>query len=166
MKTIPLTQGKEAIVDDKDYAFLMQWKWFAHSEGYAARNARKADGVDRKIIYMHRVIAERAGFVTTERIDHKDGNGFNNRRTNLRPASNQKNLANRGPNNNNTSGFKGVSRDRDKWAAQIKVAGRHLHLGNFDSKTDAAKAYNAAAIKHFGEFAYQNPVGRRAAHRR
>lgn len=166
MKAIPLTRGKEAIVDDKDYAFLMQWKWFAHSEGYASRNAKKADGVSGNTIYMHRVIAERAGFMMTERIDHKDGNGFNNRRTNLRTASNQKNLANRGPNKNNKSGFKGVSRDRGKWAAQIKVSGRHLHLGYFDSKNEAAKAYNAAAMKHFGEFAYQNPVGRPAPGRR
>lgn len=160
MKRIPLTKGKEAIVDDEDYEYLMQWKWHAHKGRYAVRVARRAESVSRKTVRMHRVVADRAGFTIIEHVDHKDGNGLNNQRVNLRPASNQNNMANRGPPQNNTSGYKGVSYHckRNEWIAQIKVSQRTLFLGYFDSKHDAARAYNVAAVKHFGEFAYQNPV--------
>ena len=157
MKRIPLTKGREALVDDTDYEFLSQWKWCVHDGRYAVRATRNAEGA-RKTIHMHRVVAERAGYTVTMHVDHKDGNGFNNQRANLRPASHQSNLANRGPQRNNTSGFKGVVRKSGKWVAKIKVSQRTLFLGYFDSKTDAALAYNIAAREFFGEFAYQNPV--------
>ena len=150
MQKIPLTKGKEALVDDQDYDYLMQWKWHA-AKGvkYAGRN---------RSIYMHQVIAERMGFETIA--DHIDGNGLDNRRENLRPATNQLNQANRGPQVNNTSGFKGVYYDkaRDKWRAQIMVHQKQHNLGRFDDKVEAARVYNKAAKKHFGEFAWLNPI--------
>ena len=92
--------------------------------------------------------------------DHRNGDGLDNRRSNLRPATNQTNLMNRGPQVNNTSGFKGVIFDKrsDAWRAQIKVDGRYIYLGCLDSKIEAAEAYNEAANKVFGEFAWLNPI--------
>jgi hypothetical protein len=162
VKWIPLTQGKEAIVDDCDYDHLMQWRWFYHwkgrSTGYAQR-AEYANGQQNKV-YLHRVVAERCGLETVGRqIDHVDGDGLNNCRNNLRVATNRQNAGNQKRQCNNTSGFNGVvwaQRER-KWRARIGEGGRQ-HLGYFDDPRDAARAYNEAAMKHFGEFACLNPV--------
>lgn len=107
---------------------------------------------------MHQTIGKLMGFPGIA--DHINNNGFDNRRKNLRPASHQMNLANRGPQVNNTSGYKGVTWDksRDKWKAQIKVMQKCVFVGRFDDKVEAAKAYNQAAKKHFGEFAWLNPI--------
>ncbi len=91
-------------------------------------------------------------------VDHKDGNGLDCRRHNVRPATKQQNQANRGPRANNASGFKGVSwfpRQR-RWYARIGVDGRNLYLGVYESAAAAARAYDAAARTHFGEFAKLN----------
>lgn len=88
-------------------------------------------------------------------IDHRDGDGLNNRWRNLREATSAQNSANRRLSRNNTSGAKGVSwrTDLGKWKATIEVARRRRHLGFFVDKADAAAAYEAAAMEHFGEFA-------------
>ena len=164
MKTIPLTQGREAIVDDCDYEYLMQWKWRFEREahrrtGYAVRSYR-GDG-QRHHLCMHRLVADRSGLaVDGKQIDHIDGDGLNNCRSNLRVSTTSQNHANRRPNRNNTSGFKGVTWKRrwKKWLAQIEVAGHNHYLGGFDDPRDAARAYNEAALKHFGEFACLNSV--------
>jgi hypothetical protein len=157
MKTIPLTQGKVAIVDDTDYEYLMQWDWYFHAKKYAARSIRPESGP--ATVLMHREVAERKG-IESKYVDHIDLNRLNNRRGNLRAATNSQNMANRGPTKRNTSGFKGVFRDKSKhkWLASIRVAGHQIHLKRFDDKIDAAKAYNAAAVELFGEFAHLNPV--------
>jgi hypothetical protein len=104
---------------------------------------------------MHRVIAARMGLDLSEIIDHMDGNGLNNSRSNLRAATNAQNLQNRGKQKNNTSGIKGVSWDkaRSKWAAEIRSQGKRYHLGRFDTKEEAAEAYRKAAKKLHKEFA-------------
>ena len=142
-------------MDDQDYDHLMQWKWHAAKGGkYAGRRPRSG------AVYMHSVIARRMGMPAGTIPDHRNGDGLDNRRSNLRPATNQTNLMNRGPQVNNTSGFKGVIFDKrsDAWRAQIKVDGRYIYLGCFDSKIEAAEAYNEAATKFFGEFAWLNPI--------
>ena len=162
VKLITLTQGKQALVDDIDYKYLRQWKWCAHkSRGkvYVSRCESRASG--SAIVRMHQVIAQRAGLnVDNFVVDHRDGNGLNNQRNNLRQATKAQNQYNRRRNKNNVSGFKGVCRTSDnrKWRAGIQVAGHNVHLGCFDKAVDAAKAYNAAALKYFGEFAYLNPI--------
>ena len=102
-----------------------------------------------------------------EMIDHRDGNGLNNRHTNLRPATDSQNQANkRKPKNGVTPSFKGVfwhGRDM-KWAARIRVNGKRKYLGYFHSEVEAARAYDAVALLHFGEFAKLNfPLEQKAA---
>jgi len=89
-----------------------------------------------------------------ERIDHKDRNRTNNRIGNLRAATHAQNLANTGLWKSNTTGFRGVSRKRNKFWARITVNRQHIHLGTFTTAEEAARAYNEAAFLYFGEFAH------------
>lgn len=89
------------------------------------------------------------------RLDHINRNRADNRLANLRPATQSENMANIGVPKHNTSGLKGASWDRQmrKWQAKIEVAGKQIHLGRFESREAAHKAYMAAARRQFGEFA-------------
>lgn len=162
MKKIPLTQGKFAIVNDVDYAFLMQWKWFCSTnDGYAKRGSRKSDGLTkRKLISMHRVILRRKlGYSDFLDTDHKNRNRLDNRRGNLRPATHSQNLGNSSI-RRGSSKFKGVhwfKRDKN-WQVRIQFEGARKYLGSFTDEIEAAKVYNKAALKYFGEFACLNPV--------
>lgn len=149
MKMIPLTQGKAALVSDKDYAYLRQWKWCLLQGCYAVRGD--------KSVRMHVVIARRMGLNPNE-VDHRDRNSLNNQRRNLRPATKTTNGRNRGPNKNNSSGFKGIHRDGARWRAQIRVGQQRIHLGRYATPEQAAAAYNKAAKKYFKSFAYLNPL--------
>lgn len=154
-KQIALTQGKVTLVDDLDYERLNQWKWYAnkqHNTWYAVRGIRDYGKVT--MIRMHREILHTPVGMDT---DHKDGDGLNNRRNNLRCATTAQNHQN-GRSRKGTSRFKGVCRNRraGKWKAYIHAEGRTVHLGCFDSETDAAKAYDNAAQRYFGDFACTN----------
>lgn len=93
-------------------------------------------------------------------VDHKSLNNKDNKWSNLREATKSLNCMNRRRKSNNTSGFKGVHLlPSGKWCSRISVAGDRIELGSFTSKIDAAKAYDAAAIKHHGEFARLNFQG-------
>ena len=91
-------------------------------------------------------------------IDHKNGNRLDNRISNLRLANRTQNAVWSKLRKNNTSGFRGVRwmPNRQKWVARIKVNYRYIHLGCYTNKEQAAKAYDCAAKKHFGEFAKTN----------
>jgi hypothetical protein len=159
MKEISLTQGKVALVDDCDFEYLNQWNWHYHKRGYAVCNVggRKR----HQLRTMHSMIASRMRLVLiTKEVDHKDGNGLNNQRNNLRPATSSQNKMNQKLKINNISGFKGVSWDKEnnKWRASIGLNGRNLKLGRFTTPIEAAKVYNTAALEYFGEFARLNPV--------
>ena len=161
MKKIPLTQGKFALVSDKDYEYLNQWKWQTlkcHSSiCYAVRTFFLKIERKHKTIYMHRVIAER---MNIKNPDHKDTDGLNNQRSNLREATYSQQSMNRNLRSDNKSVYKGVywRKDTKKWRACITVYTKRINLGCFDAIKDAAKAYNKAAIKYFGEFAVLNKV--------
>ena len=112
------------------------------------------------MILMHRTVAERYLNIAGLQVDHRDRNGLNNQRHNLRPATTSRNSANKPGNRNNTSGFKGVFWDKSKrlWLASIRVNYKQLHLKRWPTQLEAARAYNAAAIKYFGEFAWLNRI--------
>ncbi len=152
MKTIPLTQGRLALVDDEDFDELSKFRWSVCA-GYACTHiSRKIDRRDRNV-YMHRVIL---GASYGDKCDHISGDKLDNRRCNLRLATQQQNVFNRGANRNNKSGLKGVSRcnPSGRWRAHITLNGKQIHLGVFDDKSEASKAYLNAAKKHHGEFLY------------
>jgi hypothetical protein len=152
---IPLTRGYVALVDSEDFARVAQFKWcvkdHAHTENlYAARRLRCADG-SRLTQGMHQFLLP-----NVEVIDHANGNGLDNRRSNLRSATWQQNASNkRGLAKNNRSGYRGVSwfPKYQKWRAAIRVNRKFMHLGLFDNPLDAAIAFDRAAIEHFGQFA-------------
>jgi hypothetical protein len=150
MKTIKLTLGKVAIVDNDDFDKLNQWKWNCVN-GYAARLVSRKLG-KRVMIYMHREIL---GTPDGMECDHINSNRLDNRKQNLRICNRSQNQANRSKSSNNTSGYKGVNwhKVNQKWRAKIKINGRSKYLGCFTDIEDAAKAYEKAAIEYFGEFA-------------
>lgn len=152
MRKLKLSQGKYAVVDDKDYRTLVLHKWHAIRSGktwYAIRNS-KGPRLSRACIRMHRAIV---GVSARYLVDHEDGNGLNNRRRNLRVATRSQNNANRGAGCNNLSGLKGVTRNNNRWAAQIRSQGQQRYLGSYNTREEAATAYAFAAILYFGEFA-------------
>ena len=164
MREIQLTQGYVALVDDADYEELMRYKWRAQvgtRTVYAVRRQPTVAGVRGSIVLMHRQIKN----TREPNVDHWDGNGLNNQRLNLRPCGVSQNGGNARNSKNNTSGFKGVSVFIDRWQSGICVKGKQIHLGHFRDKQAAARAYDTAARKYFGEFARVNfPLeGERAA---
>jgi len=104
---------------------------------------------------MHRVITKcKSG----EDIDHRNHDGLDNRRLNLRVCSRSQNLQNQRRRSNNTSGFKGVAwcEQTQDWTTAVKVNKKLIWLGHYADKEEAAHAYDAAAREHFGEFACLN----------
>lgn len=155
MKEIALTRGKVALVDDEDYEYLAKWKWHVDNNGYARRNVRVCIGRQRAVI-MHR---ELAGVTSsTVDVDHINRDKLDNRRCNLRPCTRRENALNVGKRKRATSRFKGVHwvKHVRKWQARITVHQATQNLGLFSHELDAARAYNKAAQKHFGRFAYLN----------
>jgi len=162
-RLIALSKGKVAIVDAADYEWLMQWAWHAHSrkkkgcrQFYAMRKETNfsGNGPKQTNVWMHRVIL---GCEKKEFGDHKNGDSLDNRRNNLRKCSTEQNAQNAGPCRTNTSGFKGVHRTwNNKWAAVIRKFPNRIRVGTFHSAEEAARAYDAAAKRLHGEFAFQN----------
>lgn len=162
MKEIELTQGKVALVDDADYDWLNQWKWYAAynrgSKFSAQRTIGSSANGNKGCVHMHRLIA---GIIDRSmQVDHIDGNPLNNQRINLRVCTNNENQYNKPPRPNRSSKYKGVWFDkaRGKWACAITHNKQRTPIGRFVSETAAALAYNEAAKRHHGEFAWLNSV--------
>lgn len=137
---IPLTQGYEAVIDVADLPIIegINFCAFVRPNTIYAVSRYKKGGM------MHQIINRTFdGFVT----DHIDGNGLNNRRSNLRTALQSENLQNKRKYKNNTSGFKGVSwhSSSKKWRATISAGGVRAHLGSFETPEEAYKAYCEAS---------------------
>jgi len=158
MKEIPLTQGKAALVDDEDFDRINAFKWYASKTKGSLYARRKTKRKGKETIhYMHRVIMCAGNSVE---VDHRDRNGLNNQRHNLRVCDHQQNQRNRDTMKNNKSGLKGVSWHKimNKWRAVIQYNGRQLVIGYFLTKEEAATAYDKKATELFGEFAKLNNV--------
>ncbi len=173
IRAVGLNNGEIALVDEADYLEVSKYRWIVHktksqlatyaqgflprvrAKKYMPKNGPKLDKV-RKIL-MHRlvmgVLDDPGVFV-----DHIDRNGLNNTRNNLRLASNAENARNAVGKKRpaRTSSFKGVYLRKGAWRADIKVNRRTIPLGAFETELAAARAYNAAALKYFGEFARLN----------
>lgn len=155
-KEVPLSQGLAALVSPEDYEMVSQFTWCACKNGprfYARRSDYSAGkGVT---VSMHRMIMNPPDGCV---VDHIDGNGLNNQRSNLRIATNLENSWNQRKRSDSTSGFKGVYWDKQNasWRAMIKVHGKRKHIGRFVDVQEAAKAYDRNAKEYFGEFAALN----------
>jgi hypothetical protein len=152
------------MVDDEDYGWLTALgSWYAAPTEYTTYAKRGISIVDygnpRNVTKMH-VAIMLPRIELGVKVDHLDGDGLNNQRSNLRLATQAQNLLNRGPQRNNCSGFKGVSwhKGAGKWTANISVNGSRRYLGVFDGVLDAAAAYNKAAVELHGEFAWLNDL--------
>ncbi len=154
MREIPLSRGLVALVDDEDYGRISSaGSWHALPNGrthYARRNYWQEA---RCFTVLMPALITGLTYV-----DHANGDGLDNRRENLREASHGQNMANKRLYRNNTSGYKGISwqNNRRRWQARIWVAGRFKSLGTYSLPEDAARAYDAAALRYFGEFARLN----------
>ena len=159
MKLIPLTQGKFAQVDDGDYEWLNQWKWSCCKVLYTyyACRGKSCGNKKQKTVLMHRLINETPKNALT---DHRDSNGLNNQKHNLRTCTRSQNGANSKITDGGTSKYKGVCwhKANKKWRAQIRANNRKIHLGLFEKEIDAATAWNVAAIKYHRDFAYLNKI--------
>lgn len=154
--------GKVALVDDEDFEHLSKWDWYARAitSRNRIRYAVREEGPreHRKVIFMHNVILGVKG------VDHRNGDGLDNRRCNVRAATQSENSRNTRKmlyrkGKPTSSQYKGVCFDkqRKKWEAYIHPKNRRKrHLGRFESEVDAARAYDKAAKEHFGEFARPN----------
>lgn len=154
MKFIPLTQGQFAIVDDEGYEELSRRKWCA---------LKGSDGKYRAIrgydpaVYMHRQIMNAPKGMDVDHINH---NPLDNQKTNLRICTRSQNNQNKLAHKSAKSKYKGVHyhKPQKKWMARLALNGKRFTLGAFNNEIDAAKAYNKAATKYFGEYACLNPV--------
>ena len=164
MKFIHLTRGKITAVDDEDFEWLSQWKWSAHrvkKKSQVLWYAKRTEGHRGPTIFMHRQIMDRiqgGSEVGKYIVDHRDGDGLNNVRQNLRSCSYSQNFGNSKKTRGTVSKFKGVAWHRrdEVWVSSITCNGKSYWLGTFDSEQAAAKAYDEAAQEHFGEFARLN----------
>lgn len=159
MKLIPLTQGRFAKVDNADFPWLNQWKWClskVDKKEYAVRN----DYHDGKNHYIRMHVAITGPIKKGLERDHIDGDGLNNQRRNLRICTKAQNLRNRKKPTINDELYTGIhtynNKKRTKWRAIIGHGGVTTHLGMFNSPEDAARAYDKAAQKYFGEYARLN----------
>lgn len=150
MKTILLTRGKVAVVDAQDFARFGRFRWFASESSPGRFYAARRSGP--RFLYLHREIL---GVARGAQVDHEDRDGLNNRRSNLRAATQTQNNANQAR-RASQSGFKGVWPTKCGFATHIRKAGVRYYVGHFKTADDAARAYDSAARSLFGRFARTN----------
>lgn len=169
MKEINLTQGKVSIVSDEDYQYLSSFAWYAAKDGISFRAQRCYRYIDingnkkTKTVFIHNSIIESiyGPLESGVYVDHINNDPMDNRRENLRLATRRQNASNVRKTYSKTSSiYKGVSwkKNARKWLAEISPNRQRINLGVFDKEKDAARAYNEAAVKYFGEFARLNVI--------
>jgi|ERR1041385_1354742 hypothetical protein len=149
MKYVYLTNSPlQAMVDDEDYDRVSKYAWWLAVNGRYVLSSWKING---RYLYLHQFVMN-----TTERWDHKDGNGLNNCKENLRPCTHSQNLHNVGPRKGKK--YKGVywSRQNKAWLVQITKDRKWIYGGSYSTEEAAARAYDRLAKKYHGEFAHLN----------
>lgn len=155
MKEIILSKTQIAIIDDDDFERIIKFKWHAVQKRrggkfYAERSFR-LNG-KRKNVRLHHEILQ-----TNNMVDHINGNGLDNRKENLRICNNSQNHQNIPKRIGITSSkYKGVTKRKNGWEANIAFNNKRKYLGNFKTEIEAAIAYNNAAIQFHKEFANIN----------
>lgn len=155
MKRIELTQDQYALVDDEDFEYLSQWKWFAHwSDFTQSFYAQRMDGKfpNRKVIVMARVIMN-----TPEgmKCDHKNHNTLDNRKNNLRNATNTQNNMNSRTYKNNKLEEKHICKLPDgRYKVQIYKGGKRVFSREFSTLESAISERDLQVQKFHGEFQY------------
>ncbi|MHC4500757.1 MAG: HNH endonuclease [Planctomycetota bacterium] len=157
-RRIPLTQGKFAIINPDDYPRLAKYKWHANKNRdtfYAQRKLWLPKTKREITIKMHRQIINVPDNLF---VDHINGNGLDNRKANLRPATHSQNACNIPKYKTSRSTYKGVTwhKPKQKWNARIRINRNTISLGYFHNETDAAREYDNAARKYHGQFASLN----------
>lgn len=149
-------KGIEFIIDSEDYDVIKNHTWYRSKIGYIVSDIFINKNKNNQI-RLHRLIMNADNKML---IDHIDGNKLDNRKCNLRLATKQENARNSKIPKSNTSQYKNVSfrKDRNKWRSYINISGKQISLGHFETKEEAAIAYNNAAIFHFKEFARLNVI--------
>lgn len=155
MKEIPLTKGFVALVDDEDYEKVRYHKWQALTGGRKRKWVYAKTDIGHRCILMHRFIL---GDIPGVEYDHKDGNGINNQKANLRRCRRGQNNANHKPWLGSRSKYKGLylHPQNKRWVARITVNKKKRSLGCYATELEAAAAYDRAARKLNGEFALLN----------
>jgi len=146
MTKIQLTQQKIATISRKDFDKIAKYKWQFNGR-YAVRKNNSG-----KTIYMHREIMQTPENLVT---DHIDGDGLNNKRSNLRICTYRQNFRNQKISKNNTTGIKGVvwNKQNKNWLARLTIDNKRIHLGSFKTKELAMQIRNKYAKKYYGKYA-------------
>lgn len=154
-KYLKLNKNASTLVDQDTYDKYGHLTWFLSDTGYAMASTYNPETKKVGKIRLHRLVMDNP---KSKMIDHINGDKLDNRKANLRVCTNADNMRNRPKTKTNHSGYKGVIFHYNKWKATIKVNYKQIYLGRFTKKEDAAKAYNEAALEHFGQFAYLNKI--------
>lgn len=160
MIKLTASSGETFIIDREDYDKIKDLKWTSYSSYRKSKKYLRShtfkNGVNKTHL-LHRIVTDAPKGME---VDHINGDTFDNRKANLRVCTHAENVRNSKPNNRNTSGYKGVRfyKRNKKWGAAIRSNEKRLFLGLHSTKEDAARAYNLAAIKYFGDYAWLNKV--------
>jgi hypothetical protein len=159
---IPLPNNEWAVIDEEDFPLVNPYSWCTKkgsTKRYVDTYLGKDENGKQKHQVMHRMITDAPKGML---VDHKNGNTYDNRRANLRVCTSRQNNVNRGgPQKGNRHGFKGIWQKNDqkrikRWIGAVRVDGKMIYTGYYETPEEAASARDALAVTHYGEFASLN----------